>query len=160
MLESIIGILTGGATGLLGTLITFGVDFFKRKQEHKHEIELRRVDLEISRAESESAERIAAAEAESEESGRAWRALEASYRASTTRWSRGDSKWLVLVDVIRGLTRPALTWGFVFLTGCIYFFLSEIDGPIRVRIIETVLYLTTTCVTWWFGARQVAKVAK
>ena len=160
MFETIASILTGGATGLLGVGITFAVDYFKRKQAHEHELELRRIDLDISRAESASAERIAATEAEGEESSRAWGALEASYRASTTRWSHGDSQWLVLVDVIRGLTRPALTWGFVILTGCIYFLLSEIDGPIRERIIETVLYLTTVTVTWWFGARQVAKVAK
>jgi len=81
-------------------------------------------------------------------------------REASRRWSRGDSKWLVFVDVVRGLTRPGLTFLFVGLVGVIYFTLGGSDMEIldiRPRIIDTVLYLATACVLWWFGARQIAK---
>ena len=94
-------LLTGGVTGRLGTALAVAVDFFKRRQKGKHEPALRKVDLDITHAESESAERVEAIEAES----KAWHGLMASYRNAIARWSRGDSTWLVFVDVVRGLTR-------------------------------------------------------
>ena len=160
MPEWLLSLLTGGATGLLGTGLTFAVDYFKRRQAHKHELALRKVDLDITRAESDSAERVAAIEAEGEAESKAWDGLMASYREAMARWSRGDSKWLVFVDVVRGLTRPAGAWAFLGLTGAIYFTLGADDAEIRARIIDTVLYLTTTSWMWWYGARQVAKAAK
>ncbi len=163
MLDALLSILTGGATGLLGTAVSFFTSYVQAKQRHTQEMDLRRLDLEISRAEAASAERVAAIEAESERDQAAWSALEASYRTASRRWSRGDSKWLVFVDVVRGLTRPGLTFLFVGLVGAIYFALGGSDMEtidIRPRIIDTVLYLATTCVLWWFGARQLAKRAE
>ena len=155
MFDGIAAILSGGATGLLGTVLSFGVEYFQRRQRHRHELELRRIDREIAESEAAAAAHVAAIEAESEESGRAWAALEASHQSSTVRWSDGDSPWLVVVDVVRGLTRPFLTWTFLALTGAIYFTLG--DWSLREGIIDTVLYLTSTCVLWWFGARQVGR---
>ena len=82
-------LLTGGVTGRLGTALAVAVDFFKRRQKGKHELALRKVDLDITHAESESAERVEAIEAES----KAWHGLMASYRNAIARWSRGDSTW-------------------------------------------------------------------
>jgi len=160
MLDLLTSILTGGATGLLGTLVSFGTDYLQARQRHAQEMDLRRMDLDIVKAEGASAERVAAIEAESERDQAAWSSLEASYREASRRWSRGDSKWLVFVDVVRGLTRPGLTFLFVGLVGVIYFTLGGSDMEIldiRPRIIDTVLYLATACVLWWFGARQIAK---
>lgn len=94
-------LLTGDVTGPLGTAHAVAVDCFKRRQKGKHELALRKVDLDITHAESESAERVEAIDAES----KAWGGLMASYRNAITRWSRGNSTWLVFVDVVRGLTR-------------------------------------------------------
>ena len=163
MLDALLSILTGGATGLLGTAVSFFTSYFQARQRHAQEMELRRLDLEMTEAEAASAERVAAVEAESARDQAAWSALETSYRAASRRWSRGDSKWLVFVDVVRGLTRPGLTFLFVGLVGAIYFTLGGSDMEtidIRPHIIDTVLYLATTCVLWWFGARQLAKRAE
>ena len=160
MLDLVSSILMGGGTGLIGTAVTGALDFFRRRQTHRHELELRETDLRIVRAEAESAERIAAVEAESVETAAAWSALEGSYEEAGRRWSRGDSGWIVFVDVVRGLTRPGLTWSFVALTGYVYFFLGATEATLRGRIVETILYLTTTTVTWWFGARQLSKSTK
>ena len=154
MLDALLAILTGGATGLLGTAISAGIGYFERRQRHQQELELRQVDLEISRAESASAERIVAVEAESEESARSWSAFEASHRASTVRWSSGDSGWLVVVDVVRGLIRPVLTLGFVATSCAIYFTLPiSPSADAGDRLVDTVLYLATTTTLWWFGTR-------
>ena len=157
MLDAILATLSGGATGLLGTALTAGVDHFQSKQRHQQELELRRLDIELANTEAASAERKVAIEAEAERDKAEWDALKASYHEAKTRWSSGESGWIVAVDVVRGLTRPALTWAFLALTAGIYFTLAANDAAMRGRIVETVLYLTTTCVLWWFGGRQLAK---
>lgn len=156
MLDSILAVVTGGATGVVGTLVTAGTAYFERRQRHAQEVEMRRVEMEMLQTEAASAERIAAIERESEQMRAEHEALEASYRAATTRMSTGDSRWLVAVDVVRGLTRPVLTWCLLALAAVIYFTLSPQDG-MRGQIIDTVLYLGTTCVLWWFGARHVGR---
>ena len=64
------------------------------------------------------------------------------------------------VDAVRGLTRPALTWSLFALVGAIYFLLGAADITtvgLRPRIVETVLYLFTAAMLWWFGSRQIEK---
>ena len=156
MLDSILAVMSGGVSGLLGTVVSAGTEYFQARQRHAHEIELRRVEMQMMATEAASAERLAAFERESEVMRAEHAALTASFRAATTRMSSGDSRWLVAVDVVRGLTRPLLTWGFVALSGTIYFTLSPVAGTDG-RIIDTVLYLTTTWVLWWFGARHVGR---
>ena len=148
-------------TGLLGVLLTGVVDFFQRRQDHAQEMELRRFDLDLARIEGESAGHVAAIEAEGRADEAAWSALEESYREASRRWSRPGEGWLMqFVDFVRGMTRPMLTWCLVGLVAAIYFWLGATDMEvieIRPRIIDTVLYLATASVLWWFGARQIAK---
>ena len=165
MLESLLSagaaILSGGATGLLGTAISAVADYFQGRAEHKREIELRRLDIEHAKAEADSAERVAAVEAEGRRDAAEWDAMTASYREAGQRWSRpGDGGLLQLVDFVRGMTRPLLTWGLVALVGAIYFLLGAVDvaaADLRPRIVDTVLYLATAAVLWWFGQRQIEK---
>ena len=90
-----------------------------------------------------------------------WEALEASYRQAGARISRpGDGFLLKSVDFVRGMTRPLLTWCLLGLTGAIYFLLGASDthaALLQPRIVETVLYLATAAVLWWFGQRQIEK---
>ena len=165
MLETLLNlgasVLTGGATGLLGTAVSGVIDFFQSRQRHRQELDLRRLDIELAHAEAEGALAHAAIEAEAARERAEWEALEASYREASRRWSRPGEGWsMQLVDVVRGLTRPALTWSLFALVGAIYFVLgaSELTAEtLRPRIVETVLYLFTAAVLWWFGARQIEK---
>ena len=157
MLDMLTALLTGGLTGLLGTALTAGVDYFKARQRHAQELDLRRLDLDIAQVEAASAERRVAIQAETERDKAEWEGFKASYREARQRWSTGESGWIVFVDVVRGLTRPAGAWSFLAITGAIYFTLGADDAVLRARIVETVLYLTTTAWLWWFGARQLAK---
>ena len=154
-------VLTGGATGLLGTALSAVVDFFQSRQRHAQELDLRRLDIELAKAEAEGAAAHAAIEAQASRERAEWEALEASYREAGRRWSRrGDGLLMQLVDAVRGLTRPALTWSLFALVGAIYFLLGATDlaaVSLRPRIVETVLYLFTAAVLWWFGARQIEK---
>ena len=159
MLDGLLAILTGGATGVLGTLISFGTNYLERKQKHAQELELRDRDIDLAKIESAGLERVAQIEAESREDQAAWRGFEESFREARARWSRpGDGFMMLFVDFCRGMTRPGLTWLFVCLVGGIYFTVA--DGETETKVIDTILYLATTCVTWWFGARNIGKAPK
>ena len=156
-----VSVLTGGATGLLGTALSAVVDFFQSRQRHAQELDLRRLDIELAKAEAEGAAAHAAIEAQATRERAEWEAMEASYREAARRWSKPGEGWAMqLVDVVRGLTRPALTWSLFALVGAIYFLLGASDlaaVSLRPRIVETVLYLFTAAMLWWFGARQIEK---
>ncbi|MDE0203204.1 MAG: hypothetical protein OXK73_12310 [Rhodospirillaceae bacterium] len=161
MLEAIMSVLTGGATGLLGTAMSAAIDFFQSRAEHKREVDLRRLDIELAKTEAGSAERVAAIEAEGARGRAELEAMEASYREASSRMSRAVDGFLMkFVDFVRGMTRPVLTWGLVALVGTIYFTLAAGDlapESTKPRIIETILYLATAAVLWWFGQRQIEK---
>ena len=154
-------VLTGGATGLLGTALSAVVDYFQSRQRHAQELDLRRLDIELAKAEAEGAAAQAAIEARAQRERAEWEALEASYREAGRRWSRpGEGMLMQVVDAVRGLTRPALTWSLFALVGAIYFLLGAADITtvgLRPRIVETVLYLFTAAMLWWFGSRQIEK---
>ena len=168
MLESVMGllgevgatVLTGGLSGILGTAVSFGINLLQKRQDHRQEMDLRRLDVEHARVEAEGAERTATIEADAARDAAEGAALRASYDEAMRRWSRPGDGWaLKLVDVVRGLTRPALTVMFIALTGAIYFTLEEGRGEMRGQIVDAVLYCATTCTVWWFGGRQIDKRA-
>jgi len=76
---------------------------------------------------------------------------------------------LGLLDVIKGVMRPIITTYYIVLTSYITTVAWEIvqknekiitaddAWAVVAQIINTVLFLTTTCVTWWFADRQTAK---
>jgi len=75
-----------------------------------------------------------------------------------------------MVDFLKAFTRPGITWLF---TGATLFLgftawtvlgdagMSAMDTTaalaILTHIMDIVLYLTVSCVTWWFGDRRIAK---
>jgi len=76
---------------------------------------------------------------------------------------------MTLVDSARGLIRPVLTLYLVILATVMYNWATEFaarDGAVMTAadaaelvktIVNTLLYLVTTCVVWWFGIRPSAK---
>ena len=79
---------------------------------------------------------------------------------------------MIVMDVIRGVIRPGLTVYLCVLTTIVYFqavrlLLSvgiQMDVSRAMKLTElvvgTILYLTTTCVLWWFGTRNRQKPPK
>ena len=162
MLDLIASVLTGGATGLIGTVISGGMKFFENKQKHAHELAIMEMEMQQMDKEADIAARIKELDMESKDRTAAWAALEASYKESTSRMSSGDHPALVWVDVVRGLMRPCITLFLLVLIGVIYFTadrtLNAPDGtPITIFIINSVLYVGTTAVLWWFGTRNLSQ---
>ena len=75
-----------------------------------------------------------------------------------------------LIDVIKGFMRPALTISFTVAFGYLMYTcynILQMDGFKTLTAqqavtyftlgVDTIVMLTTTCVTWWFGDRRAAK---
>ena len=159
MIESVLSLAAGGLTGLLGTAVSFGTRHLAKRQAHRHELELRQLDLQLAEAEAQGAARQVALETDARKHEAASTALQASYSEAANRWSVvGDSGWMIRVDVVRGLTRPLLTWagavGLAWVWGSL-----PADSAESARVVDAVIYLASTCVLWWFGARAIDKVA-
>lgn len=161
MLDLLLGVLSGGATGLIGTIISGGMKFFENKQAHAYELDVMEMEIKQMNVEAAIAKDIKELDMEGKDRQAAWSALEASYKESTSRMSSGDSQWLVMVDVVRGLMRPVITLGLLILMAVIYFTVAQDmagpdNVPVQVTIIATVLYVGTTAVLWWFGTRNLS----
>ncbi|CCO22213.1 hypothetical protein [Maridesulfovibrio hydrothermalis] len=174
--DAILSIVTGGATGLLGSLFTGIFGYFEEKRKNAHEIEMRRLDMEEMDKEWQYRQRAADREAETRLQESADDLMQASYANDTATYSAGHDlpKWgvipLLLVDMIRGLIRPALT---VILIWMIYSTRREVmevlnaagitaitpDSALKIynEVVSSILYCGTTALLWWFGSRQIRK---
>lgn len=140
VLSALTSLFAGGVTGLLGNSIQSIFAYKTEKLKLQHELEFRKI---------EASARVDTADAE---------ALSASYKDSSA--ITGNTKF----DIIKGSIRPFLTLYLCFLTTLIYFKCSHLlNGDVILpgmaldlvtQIINTILYLTTTCILWWFGSRN------
>ena len=145
MLDLLGTVLTGGATGILGTVLgkvfsftDFWIEEKKQKSEHARTIEMHRLQAELQAEESER--ELAIAEAQTASDLRM-----ASYSHDMTSKS---SRWVN--DCLR-LVRPILTGGLIVLVGVIYFQSDDIGQ--QETIIHSVIYMSSSAVLWWFGDR-------
>lgn len=189
MLLSILGtlftsIISGGATGILGVAIQRFFDLKNKtldiRQESirlDHELKLKRVDLEIMDKEVAGRVRIAETEAEASKDVAESSAFAASFnepiRYSSESTITKNQGWVfIILDFIRGVVRPGLTVYLCVLSTLVYFQAASLlhEEGVRMDIIQamdlikmvvgTILYLTTTCVLWWFGTRNRQKAPK
>lgn len=151
ILELIGSVVTGGATGVIGAAISNGVEYVKRKQANAHELALLAEERENLKLEISGRESVARIQGESAVMVADASTLSASLTADRATYSDGGSRWLVMVDVVRGLTRPLLTLALVFFVGILWG--TSTDPTLDTRIAATVLYLATAAVLWWFGTR-------
>lgn len=151
MWDLISSLLTGGATGLLGVGISSAVEYYKQKQKNQHELQLLEAERTMMELEIQGRERVAVIESERAQSVEETKLVAASIATDRATYSDGHSRWLVLVDVVRGLTRPLLTAGLIILVSVMWATTDEFET--RRQIAATVLYITTAAVLWWFGSR-------
>ena len=149
MFEILGSVLTGGATGIIGSIIGQAGRFLETRQklkkmklEFSQELQLQEMQIEARSAELES-ERAIAEENAAASIKTASYAHDASYSGS------------VIGNILR-FVRPILT--FMLLGFSAYVFLQAIGDPVIKREISNqILFLTTTAVTWWFGDRSKKK---
>jgi hypothetical protein len=169
-------VVSGGMTGILGVVVQRIADY-KNKQldlqlmdkKHTHEVKMREVDALIMQQEWAARTEVASIEAAGREAVADSQAFAASFN-EPSRYSEGakftdNQAWLmVILDFIRGIVRPGLTIYLCILTTFVYFEAKGLlaNSPINETqayeiiklIIGTILYLTTTCLLWWFGSRN------
>ena len=175
----IMGILSGGATGLLGVGIQRLADYWNKKQDleklklqYDHEANMRDKDAAIMEQEWAARTKVAEVEGASREAVADAGAFAASFGMEPTRYSEGVKPGkvagflLVLLDAIRGIVRPGLTLYLCWIATMMYeesrAVLAIADLPTNTdlvmnvyqQIVFTLLYLFTTCVLWWFGTRN------
>lgn len=180
---------SGGLLGLAGTGIQALLKFFEVREEKKTQIALRELDIRELEMERQLAmqqaeidlEKIreqAAGELAVIEERVAGEVMTASYEADRASYSlesvqRLTGFWknlagfaLAVVDVVRGLMRPLITVYSLWLLSAIgWLMYTAADGVIPempalwLEVVQAVILLATTSVTWWFGSRQLRRRA-
>ncbi|MEW8091010.1 MAG: hypothetical protein AB2784_15440 [Candidatus Thiodiazotropha endolucinida] len=79
-------------------------------------------------------------------------------------WKNLAGFFLAIVDVVRGLMRPVITLYTLGLLTAIGWLLYEAANEVIpkmpalwLEIVQAVILLATTSVTWWFGSRQMRR---
>lgn len=169
--DAVGAIMTGGVTGLAGAGLQFLGNYFKDKQDKKHQLEMRKLEMDSMKLEAELALSKAQQEAEASMAIAEQHAFEKSFdndRATYTPANGVDPRatwFLVCIDFIRGLVRPLITLWFVYLLADLQAQVFKLTGGLEKmpaiaieqlfnNIILTILYISTTVVLWWFGSRS------
>lgn len=161
----IASVLSGGLTGIIGSigqgileLKSKKLDLELAKEKLASELALKKADAEIALQQAASAIGIQDS-----------KGFEASQTNEAKTFHEGivteKQNWLlVILDFLRGIVRPFLTLYLCVLTTLIYIqarrllndtFLSPEQAlDLVTQIIFTILYITTTCISWWFGSRN------
>jgi hypothetical protein len=174
-------VFSGGATGLIGVALQRYADFKNKqldmqlaKQKFDQDVALKQLDMQVMEKEWAGRVQVAQTEAEATADAAASQAFAASYGMEPKRYSEGvpvgkvGGFLLILLDLFRGIVRPALTVYLCVLTTYIWLQVHEVMAKepltsgealkIWQLIVGTILYLTTTCVLWWFGTRNKQQV--
>ena len=146
MFDFLTSALTGGATGILGSVLGKAFSFLdswqeekKAKNDHARTMDMARLQSELRSEELENERGIVEAE-------QAGIAKAASY---THDMSAGISyPW---VAACLRLVRPVLTFLMIGLMLFIYISISDLAQ--QEAIIQSVIWLNSTCILWWFGDR-------
>ena len=176
MFEALGSIFGGGVLGVVGSVITNITGYFKQKQHDSHEFALRKLELELMDKEHAYHLDVKAMDTDLELTKSEDELRAASYMHDTSVLEEMAKKtvmtpassWLfVLLSLIRGLVRPGLTIYLIVLVQMVWAQAQEVlekagfEGmniadalSIYGRIIDTVLFLATTAIVWWFGSRQ------
>ena len=170
-------IFSGGATGLLGVVLQRFADYKNKQldmkleaQKAEQEIAKRRVDAEIMKEEWAGRLQVAQEEGRAKEAVADAEAFAASFRLEPALYAEGQKLtagqvWLmVALDALRGSVRPLLTVYLCVLTTYVWYQVKlklgaeELDSEAALdvwkMVVGNILYLTTTCVLWWFGTRN------
>lgn len=173
--EVVTSLFGGGLVGLLGSVITNVMQWQTKKlelqaqsQKMAHELAMRRVDGELMAQEWAARTKVAEVEAgakvEVADAEAFGKSFETEYRFSEGITATPAQNWLlILLDAARAVVRPALTVYLCAITTWLYMdahkllraddFSQTQAEALVLKIVHTILFLTTTCVLWWFGTR-------
>jgi hypothetical protein len=169
-------IFSGGATGIIGIIAQRFADYKNKQldmqlesQRQQNAIALKQADAAIMREEWAAKVEVAQVESEAKKDVAASEAFSKSFDMEPKQYTSGEltsrQRWLmVFLDFIRGSVRPLLTVYLCGLTTLVYWQAHKVLATqgvttsdaieITKTIVGSILYLTTTCVLWWFGTRN------
>lgn len=171
---------SGGIVGVLGALFKHTIEVYQErkkaeaqlsilKETNTHELNMAAKHAELIKLEADNAVVLAELNRTKEFDVASLNTLTASYDNDKAAYSDvKDSKWMIAVDVARGLIRPALTTVFsVALIACTILLWFEVPAEVvrteqflsqtLYRLIDALIFLSTSSVGWWFAARQITK---
>lgn len=169
-------------TGLLGVVVqrfteykTKQLEISADREKYAHEVQMKEADAKIMAQEWAAKTQVAQVEAAGAADVADTQAFAVALSSEPKRYSDGIAAtpgqgWLLfLLDFFRGIIRPALTVYLCAITTFVYLQArallttgvapDEAIGLVKL-IIHTVLYLTTTCVLFWFGTRNKQQAPK
>lgn len=146
MFDMILSVLTGGATGILGSVLgklfnfaDYWIEAKKADANHARTIEMTQLQHDLRSQELETEREIVMEE-------QAGKQRSASYQHDM---STGLSyPW---VAAVLRLVRPVLTIALIAIVW--YVFATTEDFGQRETIIQSVIFMCSTAVLWWFGDR-------
>ena len=176
VIDMVSSVLTGGATGLIGVGLQRFAEYKNKQLEIEielkkaaSELEMRKADASIMAQEWAARTKVVEVQAEASASVAADQAFSQALLMEPKQYSQGITAtpaqaWLMFIlDFVRGFVRPGLTIYLCFITTVIYLKASGMVEAgmsqdrayeLVILIVNTVLYLTTTCVLFWFGTRN------
>lgn len=153
----------GSFIGALGGLVSKYMEFRQAKQLAKIQMENKKLDQAHELAMANVNLQVQDQITEMELAKASYAGLTASMEADRATYSVGtQNKWLILVDIIRGLMRPLLTGGLVVFIAVygIYLIQTFHVEPSAEQVLEMVNHIlqclitsTGLAVSWWFGSR-------
>ena len=138
MLDLLGTVLTGGATGIVGSVLGKAFSFLDAWQEEKKAGADHLRTLEMLKLQGE----MKADEAENE-----------MQIASYTHDTGIGTASLFVINILR-LVRPILTFSLIGLVGILYF---QADAGGKATIEASVIFMSSSSVLWWFGDRALRK---
>ena len=170
----------GGLTGLIGGAVdkvfaykTKKLEIEQNRERFAHEVNMRKADAEIMAQEWSARTKVAGVEGEAKvtvEDSKAFAVSLASedknYLDYLDKLNSKQDWFFVILEFVKGMIRPGLTLYLCLLTTLLYvkaakLVPSEIDETAALNmvnsIMNTIMYLTTTCILWWFGTRNKEK---
>jgi len=182
ILDSILSVASGGATGILGAGIqsfaaykTKQLDLQAEASKQAHEVLMVEANAKIMQQEWNARAQVATIEGEARVEAEDAKAFAASMTSEPKQFAAGlaaspAQAWLMfLLDFLRGAVRPVMTFYLCILTTVVVYqahavlqdkgFGLTVDQALATytRAIDTVLYLSTCTILWWFGTRATGK---
>lgn len=127
-------------------------------ETNAHELLMQQETRKTIELEAANALSLANVQAAKDADVAAYAAMRASYDADKATYSAaavptpGQEWLLVLVDALRGITRPGITWAALGLLAWFYHTLPG-GAPELTLLIDSVRAIAATSVAWWFASR-------
>lgn len=159
----------GAILGTAGAWLTRKEERKKQKQEHDFQIEMSKINLEESKLDREHELAIADKERKhAETEGQIAGELIDSESFKESIISSRIKSGIKIIDGIRALMRPLITVYLLIITTWMSLKIAALVGGMESldpeelfnlyrSIIENIIFLTVTAVTWWFGTRNINK---